>query len=58
MNFQSMQSMENYKMVVDLPKFFPIYGLCKVCVLGKNHLKLFDSVKSWGAQNLLESGSQ
>jgi hypothetical protein len=37
--------METQEMVVGIPKVFPLEGVYKGCVLGKNHQAPFDSQK-------------
>ena len=41
-------------MVVGIPKVLPPNGVCKGCVLGKNHQEPFDSRNAWCASNLFE----
>ena len=41
-------------MVPSLPKVFPPDGVCKGCVLGKNHKVPFDSRNAWCESNPLE----
>jgi hypothetical protein len=46
--------METQNLVARLPKVCPPNGVCRGCVLGKNHQAPFDTGKSWRAQKLLE----
>ena len=46
--------MVTHNMVIGLPKTIPPNGVCKGCMLRKNHHAPFDSGKSWHSQDQLE----
>jgi hypothetical protein len=54
MNFQSWHTLTTLKMVVGLPKVFPLEGFFKGCVFGKHHQEPFQYGKAWKVKNLLE----